>query len=226
MIRPVFLSFLLAAALPGQDVPTVDTPAPVVQVDPGAMPAQPAPAPKTVVRLDDGLLDPAWFAEDIQFTQGKEVDYYWIKPGLNLTGRTLYMKPWEDPAMLNPSRDGKDNAKATVLTDSLPATIRGALTGHLKGQVKVSRSEGDVEVTGRVVDCNAGNLAVKMLVGLGAGQERVTFDIKMLDAQTRELLVAIHHRTISGTALSNLEGKLVKWSDHFGDFMAQKTVAN
>ena len=52
----------------------------------------------------------------------------------------------------------------------------------------------------------------------------MTFDIKLVDAKTKELLVAIHHRTISGTNLSNIEGKLVKWADKFATFVATRAV--
>jgi hypothetical protein len=134
------------------------------------------------------------------------------------------MKPWDDPTMLRKDRDGKDNAKATTLTDSIPATLRGAISGALKDKVRVSRSEGDLEVIGRVVDCNAGSKAAKFLVGMGAGQENVTFDIKIVDAKTKELLAAFHHRTISGTYLSSIESKLLKWADKFGQFLAQRIV--
>jgi hypothetical protein len=174
--------------------------------------------------LDEGLLDPNWFGTEITFAKNDEVDFYWIKPGLDLTGRGLLMKPWEDPTMLRKDRDGKDNAKATTLTDTIPATLRGAISGALNGKVKVSRTEGDLEVVGRVVDCNAGSKAAKFLVGMGAGQENVTFDIKIVDPKTKELLAAFHHRTISGTYLSSIESKLVKWADKFGQFLAKSVV--
>jgi len=209
-------------------------PAPTQPVSPEPAPAAPAatpapapasPAPKKVLPLlDEGLLDPNWFGAEVTFTKHEEVDFYWIKPGLDLTGRVLLMKPWDDPTMLRKGRDGKDNAKAATLTDTIPATLRAAISGALKDKVKVSRSEGDVEVIGRVVDCNAGSKAAKVFLSLGAGQENVTFDIKFVDPKTKELLAAFHHRTISGTALSSIESKLVKWAEKFGQFMAQGVV--
>lgn len=235
MSRALLLSLTLALGLVAQEAPKPE--APPVPPQPATEAAPPAPAvpvaeapvtpaaPKKVMPLmDDGLLDPNWFGPEVVFAKHDEVDYFWIKPDLDLTGRTLLMKPWDDPVMLKKGRDGKDNAKATALTDTLPATLRGALSGALTGKAKVSRNEGDVEVLGRITDCNAGSSAAKWLVGFGAGQENVTFDIKLVDAKTKELLVAIHHRTISGTNLSNIEGKLVKWADKFGQFMAQKVV--
>jgi len=187
----------------------------------------PAPAPKPALnapKLDEGLLDPAWFGEAVPFAKGDDVDFFWVKPGLDLSGRTLWMKPWEDPAMLRKGRDGKDNAKATALTDSFPGMLRGALTGAVNGRLKVSRSEGDVVLLGRFVDANAGSKAAKWLIGLGAGSETATWDLKLVDAKTGELLVALHHRAISGTAMSSIDDKLVKWADKFGTFMAQKTL--
>ncbi len=187
---------------------------------------KPAPAPKVEAfkSLDDGLLEEKWFAQSLTFAKGSEVDFSWFKEGVSFTGRTLWFKPWEDPAMLKPGRDGKDNAKATTLTDSIPATLRGALAGALAGKAKVSRTEGDVLVLGRVVDCNAGSRAAKWLVGFGAGSETVTYDLKFVDAATGELLAAVHHRVISGTNLSTIEDKMVKWADKFGTFMAARVL--
>jgi hypothetical protein len=200
-----------------------DVPAPQAAAPPAPV-VPPIEAKKPVVLLDKGLLDSTWFGPEVQFAKGEDVDFYWIKPGLDLAGRTIQMKPWEDPQFLQKGRDAKDNAKATALTDTLPATIRGALSGTFNGKVKVTRGDGDVECLGRIVDCNAGSTAAKFLIGLGAGQENVTFDLKMLDATTKELLLAVHHRTISGTYLSNMESKLVKWSEKFGQFMLRGAI--
>jgi hypothetical protein len=222
-------SLLLAQETPKAGAPESGTLAPSAVPGPetpqGIAPAAAPEAPKRPPVLQDkGLLDPAWFGPDLAFTKGEEVDFYWVKPGLDLTGRTIQMKLWEDPHFLQTGRDAKDNAKATALTDTIPATLRGALTGTFNGKVKVSRNEGDVECLGRIVDCNAGSTAAKFLIGLGAGQENVTFDIKLIDSTSKELLLAVHHRTISGTYLSNMESKLVKWSEKFGQFILRAAV--
>lgn len=215
---------LTAALLPAQEAAPPAGPAPVPAPAPVSAPA-PAPRPPVdAPRLDEGLLDPAWFGEAVPFAKGDDVDFFWVKPGLDLTGRTVWMKPWDDPAMLRKGRDGKDHAKATALTDSFPGMLRGALSGAVNGKVKVSRSEGDVVLLGRFVDANAGSKAAKWLIGLGAGSETATWDLKLVDAKTGELLVALHHRAISGTAMSSIDDKLVKWADRFGTFMVQKTL--
>lgn len=232
-MRLTALLLAASALLPAQEAAPSAAPAPAPAPAaapapaPAASPVPPPPAAKPAVnapRLDDGLLDPAWFGEAVAFAKAEDVDFVWVKPGTDFAGRTLWMKPWEDPVMLRKGRDGKDNAKATVLTDSIPGTLRGALAGAFNGRAKVSRTEGDLELVGRVVDCNAGSTAAKWLIGMGAGQENVTFDLKIVDARTKELLVAVHHRTISGTNLSNIEGKLVKWAEKFGLLLAQKTL--
>lgn len=220
-MRLTALALATATFLQAQEpVPTAAAPS-----APAPAPAPPAPRPPVnAPRLDEGLLDPAWFGEAVTFAKGDDVDFFWVKPGLDLSGRTLWMKPWEDPAMLRKGRDGKDNAKATALTDSFPGMLRGALSGALNGKAKVSRSEGDVVLLGRFVDANAGSKAAKWLIGLGAGSETATWDLKLVDAKTGELLVALHHRAISGTAMSSIDDKLVKWADKFGTFVAQKTL--
>lgn len=202
--------------------------------EPPAPASQPAPAPAPIAAakpaaakaplLDEGLLDPSWFGDTVTFTKGDDVDFFWIKPGLDLSGRTIHMKPWDDPAMLRKGRDGKDNAKATELTDSFPGMLRGALSGAFNGKAKVSRSEGDLALVGRFVDANSGSKAAKWLVGFGAGSETATWDLKILDLKTGELLLAVHHRAISGTAMSNIQDKLVKWADKFATFTATQAL--
>ncbi|MBK8724879.1 MAG: DUF4410 domain-containing protein [Holophagaceae bacterium] len=202
---------------------TAATPAPAAAPAPAAIPA-PAPAASPLPKLDEGLLDPAWFGPGITFAKHEEVDFFWIKPGLDLSGRTIHMKPWEDPVMLRAKRDGKDNAEATRVTDSIPGILRGALTGALTGKAKASRTEGDLTLIGRVVDVNAGSKAAKWMVGLGAGAATATWDLKVLDTATGEVLLAVHHRVVSGTVMSTLDDKLVKWADKFSQFLAQRAV--
>ena len=204
------------SALPPVSNPTI-APAPVT-------PAAAAPKPPITETLDKGLLQMAWFGEQVAFVRGEDIDFYWIKPGANLTDRTIAFKNWDDPVMLKKGRDGKDNSKAMALTDAMPSQIRGALSGAFEGKAKVSRTEGDLELIGRVVDCNAGSKAAKFMVGLGAGSATLTWDMKIVDPKTHELLVAIHHRVVSATMMSNLEDKVEKWSDKFARFLVQQTL--
>jgi len=189
-------------------------------------PSKPAPSVSAASRiaLDNGLLDPVWFAVDVAFTKREDVDFFWIKPGFNLSGKVVHMVAWEDPVMLKAGRDGKDNAKATALTDAFPGMLRGAMAGALNGKAKVSRSEGDLQLIGRFVDANAGSKAAKWLVGFGAGQENATWDLKIVDTKTKELLLAVHHRAISGTYMSSIDDKLIKWAEKFGDFLAANAL--
>jgi hypothetical protein len=208
-----------AAATPAPLAAPATAPAPV----PAAAPVSKPVMPRAPLQ-DEGLLDPAWFGDGITFTKSEDVDFYWVKPGLDLSGRTLLMKPWEDPAMLRQGRDGKDNAKATELTDSFPGMLRGALTGAFNGKAKVSRTEGDLTLIGRFVDVNAGSKAAKFWLGFGAGSETATWDLKIVDPRTGDLLLAIHHRAISGSAMTNIQDKLVKWADKFAIFMAANAI--
>ncbi len=201
-----------------------EAPKPQAPKDAAAKPETAKTAPQAMPKLDDGLLDPVWFGPGITFTKSSDVDFFWIKDNLDLSGRTIRMAAWEDPAMLKPGRDGKDNAKATELTDSFPGMLRGAINGAMTGKAKVSRTEGDLELIGRFVDINAGSKAAKWLIGMGAGSETATWDLKLVDKVTKEVLLAVHHRAISGTAMSNIQDKLVKWSDKFATFLASKAL--
>lgn len=239
MFRPILMTAVLCLGLAAQETPKPGPApqppaAPAAALGPATSDAAPAPAsipapapnpaaPKAPL-LDDGLLDPSWFGEAAAFTKGEDVDFFWVKPGLNLSGHVLFMKPWEDPVMLRKGRDGKDNAKATEITDSFPGMLRGALTGAFNGKAKLSRNEGDLTLVGRFVDANAGSKAAKWLVGFGAGSETATWDLKVSDSKTGELLLAVHHRAISGTAMSNIQDKLVKWADKFSIFVATQAL--
>ena len=98
----------------------------------------------------------------------------------------------------------------------MPSRLRGALASALSGVAEVSRDEGDIGVTGRIVDCSAGSKAAKILVGWGAGKAYATWDIKFTDKATGELLAAIHHRAVSGTSFSEIDDKIAKWLEEFG----------
>lgn len=227
-MKPTLLALGLALPLVAQQAAPAPTPA--TTPAPAAAAAAPAPAPKAAPApvaadkvLDDGLLHTQWFGPGVAFAKGDDVDFFWAKPGLKMEGHTLHMLAWEDPS-LPKKRDGKDQAKASELTDSLPGMLRGALAGAFGDKAKVSRTEGDWNLIGRIVDCNAGSRAAKFLVGWGAGSEMVTYDFKVVDAQTGELLLAVHHRVISGTALSTINDKFVKWCDTFGGFLKVKSL--
>ena len=107
-------------------------PKPAAAVPPAPVAAPPSEPAPTRPKLDSGLLDPAWFGPEVVFSKSDDVDFFWIKPGLDITGKVIHMMAWDDPAMLKPGRDGKDNAKATALTDSFPGMLRGAMAGALK----------------------------------------------------------------------------------------------
>ena len=169
------------------------------------------------LKLDKGLLDPSWFGPDVEFRTTDEIDYLWVRPGFTVKGHKLHVDKWSDPAFLREDRDPKDSAKASELTEVMPSRLRGALAASLTGVAEASREEGDIVVTGRIVDCNAGSRAAKIWVGMGAGAGSITFDVKMTDKASGELLAAIHHRVISGTARSEIDDKVAKWLEKFGE---------
>ena len=171
-------------------------------------------------KLDDGLLEPAWFGPAVEFRKTDVVDYLWVKPGFTVKGKTVHVQTWTDPVLLDKKRDAKDSALASKLTEEMPGLIRGALSSSLAEVAKVSRETGDLALTGRIVDCNAGSKTAKWLVGMGAGSEAATWDMKIVDVATGEIVVAIHHRAISGSNMTVEEDKIVRWLGKFGPAMA------
>src|SRR6185436_14642426 len=79
-------------------------------------------------RLDDGLLDPAWFGQDLEFRTSGQLDYFWVKPDLSLQGKTIQVEDWPDPVFLGTKADvdSKDSARAYQLAESMPNWLRGS----------------------------------------------------------------------------------------------------
>jgi hypothetical protein len=184
-----------------------------------ALAATTAVAADTPKPLDEGLLDTAWFGvPGIEFRVTEEIDYLWVKPGLKIAGASIQIDDWSDPEFLaKKKRDPKDSAKAVEVSEQFPGLLRGALMSSLDGVAKVSRKEGDLVLTGRIVDCNAGSKAAKWLVGMGAGSASATWDMKLVDKASGEVVLAIHHRAISGTTMSEIDDKIIKWLEELGE---------
>jgi hypothetical protein len=103
------------------------------------------------------------------------------------------------------------------MNDLMPQYFYDCFDISLQGKVDTSFDEGDVTVIGRIVDCSTGNAAAKMFVGFGSGQGFTTIDLKMVDTESGELLLAMHHRVVSGTSFSTTESKFKKWVGKFAE---------
>jgi len=211
------LLITFALALNAQEA-TTPTPTPVPAVAPAA-----APKPVDFKVLDEGLLEEKWFGIQVPFTKVEEADFYWLKPGFDLTGKTLQFMPWDDPVSLRAGRDEKDKARAQKLTDSLPGLIMRSLEAPLAAKVTLSRKTGDYQLVGRIVDANAKSTAARFFAPAAIGAaESVTWDFKIVDAKTQEVVAAFHHRVVSATVMSTVDSKLEKWLKAFGPFFLQR----
>lgn len=198
------------------------TPVPAPAPAPAAAPA-PSPKPVDFKVLDEGLLEEKWFGIQVPFAKVDEADFFWLKPGLDLTGKTLQFMPWDDPVYLRAGRDEKDKARAQKLTDSLPGLIMRNLEAPLAGKVTLSRKAGDYQLVGRIVDANAKSTAARFFAPAAIGAaESVTWDFKIVDAKTQEVVAAFHHRVVSATVMSTVDSKLEKWLKAFGPFFQQR----
>ena len=179
-------------------------------------PALALPAPENAAGqkkgLDDGRLDPAWFGPAVEFRTTAVIDYVWVKPGFSVRGKKLRVEKWPDPVFLGPERKGRDAAKAFELVGSMPLRIRGALRQSLGGYAEMVTEGGDLILSGRLVD----------YVGKGtmrAHHPQATWDIKITDAASGELLAAIHHRTLM--SISTTEERIDLWLAKFGDALKE-----
>ena len=171
----------------------------------GLMAAVPSAAEEA--RLDDGLLDPAWFGPAVTFKKTDVIDYVWVKPGFSLKGKTLRVEGWPDPVFLREDRKARDAAMAFQLAEKMPRHIRTVLGHELQGVAQVVSEGGDLLLSGRLVD----------YVGKGtmrASNPQATWDMKITDAKSGELLAAVHHRRLM--SLSTVEERIVMWLEEFG----------
>jgi len=177
--------------------------------------------------LDEGKLDPSWFGAVPEFREADEIDYLWVKPGFSFEGKKVRFDAWQEASFLGEKaseRDAKDKRLANDLTGQMPELFAEAFENALGGQVTVVESGGEVRALGRIVDCSTGSAAAKFWVGMGAGAGSTTMDVKFVDAASGELLVALHHRVVSGTTLSTTESKLTNWIDELAEQIGKKGI--
>ncbi len=177
--------------------------------------------------FDEGKLVASWFGSGLEFREADEIDYLWVKPGFSFDGKKVSFPSWEEPQFLGEEagkRDAKDKRLANDLSGELPGIFAEAYKNALGGKVTVVDSGADVRAAGRVVDCSTGSAAAKFWVGMGAGSGNTTMDVKFVDAETGELLVAIHHRSVSGTTLSTTTSKLTDWVDELAEDIGKKGI--
>lgn len=175
--------------------------------------------------MDDGLLDPFWFGEGLEFREVDDIDYLWVKPGFDLAGTTLHFKAWPEPEFRGKSaakRDAEDHRTARAIASDMAPTLAETFQRVFAGRLQTSLTEGSVVVEGRVVDCSAGSATAKALVGFGAGSGNTTIDLKLTDADSGELLAALHNRVVSGTNLSTTDSKFFKWVEKTAERMAEE----
>ncbi|HJV90433.1 MAG TPA: hypothetical protein VJ623_09025 [Holophagaceae bacterium] len=188
----------------------------------------PPQAPPAPAKLDDGLLDPAWFGPDAVLAKGAEADYVWIRPGLRLEGRTVRAGEWADPLMLRPRAEGRDLAAATRLTDLFPPLLRGALKTAFKGRAAVSRAGGDILLVARIVDADAGSTFGGRTVSASGNCDSVTWDLKLLRASDGQVLLAAHHRIVrsgfGAAVISPIEEHFASWADDFARWLAEAAL--
>lgn len=175
--------------------------------------------------MDDGRLDPKWFGNDLIFREADEIDYLWVKDGLDLSGKTLHFEAWPAPEFLGEDaedRDENDRRLARLMNDDMNTLFADVFGRRLSKTLKASTAEGDILVSGRIVDCSTGSGAAKAIVGFGAGSGSTTIDVKFVEKATGALLVGFHHRVVSGTEWSTTDSKFVGWVDDMAEEVADK----
>jgi hypothetical protein len=175
--------------------------------------------------LDNGTLDPEWFGGEKEFRRTSSVDYLWVKPGFSVDDHTFHFEAWPTPVFIGPdagTRDNDDMVLARQISGEMPALLELQFDVVLAGRAEVSLEEGEVLVSGRIVDCTRGNQMVKFLAPTVAGKGLARIDLKFVDKESGELLAGLHTRVTSGTALTNTWNKMVKWVRRFSSDVGEK----
>ena len=164
--------------------------------------------------LDEGRLDPAWFGAPAVFQPSKALGFQWLKPGLDLRRRTLRLKTWEPAAWLVGKRAAKDQDFLTRVQGRLEPNLAAGIQRGLKGTLPVSSTLGDVVLVGRVVDAIGESEDY-----LATGHLYLSFDLKLVDGDTGELLGAFHD-TLRGPSVDSIPLQFGKWSEDLGRLLA------
>jgi hypothetical protein len=164
--------------------------------------------------LDEGRLDPSWFGAGAVFQPSKELGLQWLKPGLDLRNRTIRLKAWEPAVWLLGQRVQKDQFFLSRLEGRLQPDLDQKLRRGLKGAVALSPTLGDVVLVGRVVDAVGGSEDY-----MSIGKCELSFDLKLVDGDTGELLGAFHD-TLMGQNPEYVSLAFGRWSEALGRLLA------
>lgn len=166
--------------------------------------------------LDGGRLEAAWFGPAAAFSPSPTLGLAWVKPGLDLQGRALHVRDWQPAVWLLGKRAIHDEHLLMRMAPSLVPGLAKGLAKGLKGALPVSRTAGDVFLLGRAVDASGGSGDAQF-----ATQPcTLTFDLKLVDADSGELLAAFHH-TLEAADADFMALRHSRWSEDLGRLLGQ-----
>lgn len=170
--------------------------------------------------LDGGRLDATWFGPAAAFSPSPTLGLVWVKPGLDLQGRTLQVRDWQPAVWLLGERAIHDEHLLLRASPGLVPGLAKGLVKGLKGALPVSRTAGNVFLLGRVVDATGGSGDAQF-----ATQPcTLTFDLKLVDADSGELLAAFHH-TLEAADADFMALRHARWSEDLGRLLSQSVGA-
>jgi hypothetical protein len=169
--------------------------------------------------LDEGRLQPSWFGAGVVFQPSKALGFQWLKPGLDLHRRSLRLKGWEPSTWILGPRALKDRLLMLRMERRLGSDLERGLRRGLKGALSLSAAAGDVVIVGQLVDAlGEEDGAITPSTSL------VSFDVKLVDGDTGELLGAFH-QTLMGMGQENLSGQFGRWCEDLGRLLAGSTTS-
>lgn len=166
--------------------------------------------------LDGGRLEAVWFGPTAAFSPSPTLGLAWVKPGLDLQGRTLQVRDWQPAVWLLGKRAIHDEHLLMRMAPTLVPGLAKGLAKGLKGALPVSRSTGDVLLLGRVVDATGGSGDAQF----NSQPCTLTFDLKLVDADSGELLAALHN-TLEAADADFMALRHARWSEDLGRLLGQ-----
>ncbi len=164
-----------------------------------------------------------WIAKDITLKRDGLADGFWEKPGLDLRCKTLQVPTWEVVTLdsQKPAEVGAQRRFADLMGDFLRANMEM----RLFDRAKVSKDSGDLLLLGRAVEYRGGSQISRQLLGIGIQSERLTFEMKLIDRSTGEVLLALQNSISVSSREDDLGERLKRWANRFiAHFEARSSV--
>ncbi len=160
---------------------------------------------------------------DFKLTEGPKLDFVYIAPSFNAMGAVIQVKDFTMEAPL-PEDEADDDDAEDVRWEEAGKMMAEAIvtkTGpKLKGKtVSLTKDEAPYVMDGRIFEFERGSRAARFLVGFGAGSGYITFEFKVVEAASGNVVLAAKHRRLAPGVTMDLKDLINDFAkDEFPEF--------